>query len=238
MEKILVVGDIHGSWGYVNTLINKKQPDIILQVGDFGWWPHYNGSKNFDGSRKPWNQFGLKMQDTKLYWCPGNHENWDSLDTISKDREHGDGILEIMDNVFYCEFGSTIKLGDGRVVLFAGGADSIDKFGRIEGNTWWRQETISFKDFGYLPKCKVDIVISHTIPTSFITAFPNVFDFTLDMAKFKDPSCKALDEIFDIYRPSWWFSGHFHRHAKRTFEDCIWESLDMAGSDERWWAKL
>ena len=37
--KVLVVGDIHGDWGKLNSLLTVKRPDIVLQCGDFGWWP-------------------------------------------------------------------------------------------------------------------------------------------------------------------------------------------------------
>lgn len=236
MENVIVVGDLHGNWAALNTLINKKRPDVILQVGDFGWWPHYHKSTKLDGSGKPWNQYGVKAKDTKIYWCPGNHENWDDLDIISE--ENDGNIHEVMDNVFYCEFGSTIKLADGRVVLFVGGAESIDKDHRIMGNTWWSQETISYNDIDKLPDIDVDIVISHTIPNSFIMAFPNVFDLSLDRDRIRDSSRYALDLILVKYNPSLWFSGHFHRWEKRTFKDCVWESLDYAGSQGKWWTKL
>ena len=39
--KTLIVGDIHGDWGKLNALMQKKQPDIVLQCGDFGWWPQW-----------------------------------------------------------------------------------------------------------------------------------------------------------------------------------------------------
>ena len=32
--RILAVGDIHGQFGVFNTLINKKQPEVVIQLGD------------------------------------------------------------------------------------------------------------------------------------------------------------------------------------------------------------
>ena len=234
--KILVVGDIHGSWGQLNTLINKKNPEIILQCGDFGWFPHLHDTKQ---KKKKWNQYGIKPQNTKIYWCPGNHENWDSLDEMSK---KDDMIHEIMENVFYCEFGATLTLPDGQIVLFAGGADSIDKQWRTEGVDWWRQEIITEYDFYMLPDIDVDIIVSHTIPRKFIKEFPDEFPGTwltdkLDL-KFKDPSCKALDQVFDKYKPSQWFSGHFHRYMSGTYKDCKWEGLSAPGFGDKWWTVL
>lgn len=41
MTNILVYGDLHGDWGALNRLISKKHPDIVLQCGDFGWFPRF-----------------------------------------------------------------------------------------------------------------------------------------------------------------------------------------------------
>ena len=36
--KIMIIGDVHNEWKIFNHLIKKEKPDIILQVGDFGYW--------------------------------------------------------------------------------------------------------------------------------------------------------------------------------------------------------
>ena len=68
-----------------NNLINKKKPDIILVCGDFGWWPKFYPIDK------------LKPQDTKIYWCPGNHEDWwDLRDNWDKK----DAPCEVKKNVY------------------------------------------------------------------------------------------------------------------------------------------
>ena len=84
--KIIVAGDFHGNFGPVNEMISKKNPSIILQCGDFGWWPRANGKDIGSIRRKIWNQYSLKNKETKIYWCPGNHEDWEELNKISKDK--------------------------------------------------------------------------------------------------------------------------------------------------------
>lgn len=236
--KTLVLGDIHGAWIHINTLINNERPDIVLQCGDFGWWPHFNGSTSFDGTGKQWNQYGLKPQNSKFYFCPGNHENWDSLDNIVKYDSDELMIHQVMDNVFYCEFGATLTLPDGRVVLFVGGADSIDKENREEFISWWRQETISQSEFRRLPEVDIDIVISHTIPSYFKEAFPRAFSRYVSYRKYEDPSCLALNRVFDMYKPKQWFSGHFHCHMKGHFRGCDWEGLSMPNYEDKWWIEI
>lgn len=46
--KIIVAGDFHGHFGPVNTMIAKQNPSIILQCGDFGWWPRVHGHLEFE----------------------------------------------------------------------------------------------------------------------------------------------------------------------------------------------
>ena len=38
--KVIVIGDVHGEFNKLNAFLNKpKNIDIILQCGDFGYWP-------------------------------------------------------------------------------------------------------------------------------------------------------------------------------------------------------
>lgn len=55
--KVMACGDTHGNWGKLNQLIANKKPDIILQTGDFGWWPKekYIGT-DLRGRKKKWNR--------------------------------------------------------------------------------------------------------------------------------------------------------------------------------------
>jgi hypothetical protein len=245
---ILVVGDLHGEWGHLNTLINKKKPDFIFQCGDFGWWPHFHGKNSVEYQGKKYkvmphkmifNQFGIKNRQngkiTKIFWTPGNHENWDDLLCIT-DYES----LKIQDGITYCPFGTVIELTDGRNVLFAGGAKSTDAHLRIEGFDHWRQEEISQEDMDNLPDTNIDIVISHTIPRCFMKKFNTVFPWREDSnARYNDPSTFALQLIYEQYRPSQWFSGHFHFHTVQRYENCIWTALGQSGDNkEKWYVEL
>ena len=51
---IIIAGDIHGEFWALNALINRhRQIKMILQYGDFGWWPRCNFStwKNREGAK-------------------------------------------------------------------------------------------------------------------------------------------------------------------------------------------
>lgn len=124
---VYIVGDIHGYFGHFNQLLNRlpKSETIILQVGDFGFWPKLDGQE-YSGKcgKRLWDQYGINNQDIKIYWCEGNHEDLPTL-FKSENNEH-------MKNIFWQKRGSTLTLPDGREVMFIGGAKSIDKKFRVE----------------------------------------------------------------------------------------------------------
>lgn len=217
------MGDIHGEWGKMNTLINKKKPTIVFQCGDLGYFPKWQGKFYTDsmGNRR---QFKSEpnVGSTKVYWCGGNHEDWDSLDALENN--------EIWPNVFYMKRNSVLTLNDGRNVLFIGGALSIDKAWRTPGDSWFAQETISQKDIFELPDVQVDIVISHTAPQSFPCVDEKV-EFEHDCSR------DALDYVLQKYHPKLWYFGHFHARQSGIYEGCKWHMLDDT-TGSKWWCWL
>lgn len=226
MYNTFMVGDIHGVWEFLNKFINEKSPDFIIQLGDFGWWPHFHNKKGLLRRDKIFNQFGIKNNNTKIYWIAGNHENWNDLNCLTDYAP-----IEIQAGVTYCPFGTVLQLNDTKI-LCCGGAESIDKHLRTENIDWWRNELISQQDMDNLPDTNIDIVVSHTVPRSFLKAV-NWYD-----DKFNDPSTFALDIVLNEYKPKYWFSGHFHRFKKAKIKDCEWISLSMTGIHDKWWFKL
>ena len=206
---ILVVGDIHRRFDYLNSLINKKQPSIVLQVGDFGYWPNL-------GTRTE-----LKNGDTIVYFCEGNHEDHESLKSLKNN--------EIEKNVFHMKRGSTIDLPDGRTILFIGGAHSFDWEFRTPGLDWFPElELVTESDLENLPDKKIDIVISHTAPEEFYMSF----------SPKEDPSRESLSYILKKYKPKLWFFGHFHVYSAGFDSGCKWTALAHIESYFRNWAWL
>jgi Icc-related predicted phosphoesterase len=215
--KILIVGDVHGYFGRLNTLINDKRPDLMICCGDFGYWPGIDGL-SFEI---------IKPQDTKILWCDGNHENhWE----LAKRKTN-----EIVKNVVYMPRGSVYTLDDGRTILFMGGGDSIDKNQRTLGYDWFPEEIITQKDIENLPDVKVDIVISHTCPLEIIEI--------LVRRRFKEvePSNHALSYILNRYRPDLWYFGHWHFYKEIFLRDTKFIALSCLPTYlgvGRWWKEL
>ena len=243
-KNVIVLGDIHARWGPVNALINKRKPSVILQVGDFGWFPHWGGkterysvmtSQGWEYKYAKFDQYGLKMKDTTMYWCAGNHENHADLIERSKTLD-----LEIIPGVWYRPFGSTLTLEDGRVVLFCGGARSTDQQHRIEGISWWKEEEITVKDLDKLPDRAIDIVISHTAPEEFMQQMCSRGIISIDPSypNDKDGSRQALSYVLNKYSPKLWYFGHWHKYATDAFRDTRWVCLDMVASARHYWEWL
>lgn len=215
------MGDVHGLYGKLNTFISKKQPDIILQCGDFGYFPKEFNKSYMDtmGNKRTWH-VDIKNQDTKIYFAPGNHEDHWAL----RDRTTN----ELWPNVFYMPRGTVRMLPDGRNVLFFGGAASIDKAYRTYGYDWFPEEMITQKDIYQLPDVKIDIVITHTAPNEFVIKDPRISDRI-----FKDTCRDALSYVLNKYKPKRWIFGHFHTYQTGLYNDCYWTALGDIGGDQK-----
>jgi Icc-related predicted phosphoesterase len=217
---IVIMGDIHGEFGKLNKFINTKQPKMIIQVGDFGYWPRWNTETH----KKEWaKEDVVKAQNTIIHFCDGNHEDHWALRDRTTD--------ELYPNTFYQPRGSYITLEDGRNVMFFGGAESIDKDYRVLGHDWFPEETITQKDMFGLPDIKVDIMITHTCPHEFeVKCFAGE-------AKSTDPSKMALSYLLDRYKPDHWYFGHYHVKVSGKHDNTKWHCIDMSRNSQ-WWVKL
>ena len=239
MKKILIVGDVHADFGALNQFLNRKRPDIILQCGDFGWWPHRHGTEKITRNRR-FDQYAVKPGGSQLYWCDGNHENHDDLQ--ERVRAAQGGPVEIpVPGCHYMPRGSILTLPDGRTVLFFGGAMSTDKEGRVEGDDWWAGEVPTQKDLDFAREQvaahggRVDIVISHTGPLAFLRQLPKN---KIEQRRLDDPTVALLDVILEEFRPKQWFFGHFHLSAHGEDQGCEWQALSAEGFGDKWWVEL
>ncbi len=232
--KILIMGDIHGSWGFLNAIIRIERPDIILQCGDFGFFP--NDIK--------YNPKNIKTKETKIYWCDGNHEDFSVINDLINGityNEFGEkqqiknferpNEIEVAPNIFYKPRGSTLTLPDGRTILFMGGAHSIDKPFRTPGLDWFPDETIKESDINFLPDFNIDIVISHTCPKIFVLPVNNASFENHGFDLSKDISQEILTHVYEKYKPKKWFFGHWHLKYSGVFDNCEWYALNIAAAN-------
>ena len=208
--KTIAVGDIHGDFTPLVSLIKNNKDAILLQCGDFGWWkPLRNRILDVDRI--------CKENNVIIHWCEGNHEDHPFI-------KKNDMVTP---NIIHQPRGSTITLPDGRVVLFIGGADSIDKKYRTAGYDWFPEdENITINDIRNLPDIDVDVIISHTAPEYFDLMLPKTGHFAgTDLSTYKDNNCILLNLVFDKYKPKEWYFGHFHKYDEGEYNNCEWVLL-------------
>lgn len=213
---IIVTGDVHGRFGHLNALINKHKNnlDLVICCGDFGYWPNHNEGIH-----------SIKTHGIPILWCDGNHEDhWTLRDRASD---------EVAENVFYMPRGSTYKLDDGRIILFMGGADSIDKENRSIGIDWFPEETINHGDMQGLPDTKIDIFVTHTCPKELYHTMVAYYE-----EKYLEPSNHALSELWQMYKPDLWFFGHWHYYKEGNLDNTKWYAMSCTESSTRWWRWL
>jgi hypothetical protein len=237
--KIFIMGDIHADFGALNRFVNKKKPNIILQCGDFGWWPHRHLVERISRNHF-FDQYAIKLQGSYFYWCDGNHENHDDLQQRVR-LAQGAPIEIPVPGCFYMRRGSILTLPDGRNVLFFGGAMSTDKEGRTEGDSWWAGEVPTREDLEYartqiaVHGGRLDIVVSHTAPSAFLRQLPAK---EIGQNRLEDPTVEFLDTILEEFRPKQWFFGHFHLHAQGQDHGCAWQALSGQGLGGNWFVEL
>lgn len=253
-RNIIAMGDLHGVWNRANFLIAKHRPSIVLQAGDFGWWPNFDNTTKISTGiwrrnmldplapkrESKWSQQGLRLGNSKLYFCPGNHEDW--IDLEARATSVNPHSVELFKNVFYMPRCSTLDLPDGRRVLFIGGASSIDKSERTAWYDWFPQETVTLEDIDALPDTSIDIVVSHACPTEFKEQLNEDSDDwrvrdSYWSQKFSDPSCHQLSKVLHKYNPRYWIFGHYHVSKRGRSYDTDWFCLNKTG-ETGWWIFL
>lgn len=204
--KIMFIGDVHGEFYLLERFVKAHSPDIVIQCGDFGYWPRHEGAFDVSGGRMSLEP--LKRIECPIYFCDGNHEDHSMLRDLPED-----GTIPGT-KVRYMKRGTTLDLL-GKTFLFMGGAMSIDKSVRTEGVDWFRNETISYSDMMSLPDKKVDVVVSHTCPTAWLKRLIGELSTYED----RDPSREALQQILDTYRPELWVHGHWHYRLSGVYKN-------------------
>jgi len=197
---IFYAGDIHGNAIAAKSIDERAAEagvDIVVQVGDFGMY--------FLGPKKPCplaTYFEERESGPTWYTCGGNHDNWPLWDSMPSE----DGLTKIAKDCLYVHRGQSLEL-DGKKHLFFGGAESIDKDRRVDGVSWWAEETptvAQFSDFfDALETYKPEVVVTHDAP------------LVVDIWKYNrshNPTPRNLEAIWkqSTHRPKLWMFGHHH----------------------------
>ena len=211
MSRIIVTGDTHGTVD-----IGKLSPkdfrtgkkltkdDYVIILGDSGiiW---YGGRK--DATLKKW--YDEKPWTT--LFIDGNHENHHSLALYPVEEWNGGKVHRISDSIIHLMRGEYYNI-DGRTFWVMGGAESIDKIYRTEGESWWKEEMPTHEELEYglsnLQKhdMTVDYVLTHDCATSIAQVMYGVARYPSELTNFFD----HLEFDFGLQFKMWYF-GHHHQ---------------------------
>lgn len=229
MERsVYVIGDIHGDFnilearfGDVRSPFCGEKKDVLFVAGDAGFINSYESNDSKQKRIK-----NLNSLPFIIIVVLGNHENYDVIESLSKETIFGgkcykeDGV-----DVYYATNGQIFNIDGYKYFTFNGGL-SVDKPQRLELESkygikfWWEQE-IKTQDFdaAYITyfSNRIDYVITHDVPT---TIFNKLTPFI--PGRFKEQTCPLqpfLEKLYIMKKCKHWYAGHYHPSYKITIEN-------------------
>jgi len=159
-HQIGILGATHGDVRHLAKVLetlSRRGAGAALVLGDFGFiWPSDSYPADLDAISDR-----LSAHGQILYFVDGNHEDFTTLNAIPISD---DGLRWVRPNVAHLPRGYRTALASGATFAALGGANSIDKHRRVEGRTWWPEESITEDDLLALGQEPVDILVGLDAP--------------------------------------------------------------------------
>lgn len=234
MKTYLFLGDTHGDLDFVEraAALAAGNDATIIQVGDWGFiWPKSDQVQALDLTLVRAGEY-LAKPPVKMLFIDGNHDHHPELRRRMQancDYDHCDpncpGVGTLTPNVIYQPRGSVYEDDDGTRFLFCGGAPSIDKDMRVEGRSWWPQETITEDEFqkALAVEGPIHVLVTHDAP-----------DYPPGFLPKGDPEFRAVSarsmamvrELINHHRPLIHVHGHWH-HSYTVLHACGTETVGL-----------
>jgi predicted phosphodiesterase len=233
--RIFVAGDTHGNgpwWSYLLPQASLRRADVVVQVGDFGFWEHSpSGVAYLDQAEDAADEHGLT-----IYALHGNHDNWSLVMRRYGERRDPDGFVIVRPHIRYIPQGHIWTWAGVRIRAF-GGAYSVDKHWRLDyerklnrrdasraegrrdaglpaepakdytGSLWFPDEEMTDAEFAELMCAdaqNLDLVFSHDKPRGSNPGLPLK----------DDPECRPNQDRLQLalvaHQPAVWVHGHLH----------------------------
>lgn len=234
--RVLLAGDVHGYTAGVDSLAVRARragAPLILQVGDFGFWPHTDPRYVAKCDRI------LAREGCELWWIDGNHENFELL----WNREHPvdeNGLVVIGDHVRYIPRGHRFRL-NGVSFLGMGGAVSHDKSWRTGKEKkrrkehqqsrwfWWHEEALTEQQIAEaIAGGPCDVLLCHDAPEGI--DLRGIVELSYDRDDFMTGiNRRLLRDLVLATRPALIAHGHYHEQHNRPFYHPSGITIDVAG---------
>lgn len=239
-----MLGDTHGSsWTAARAVRDAVAHGArhIVQVGDFGYWPHKrDGIRFLDEVNAAATEAGVQF-----VWLDGNHENFDALEGMVPNTAKNDkGMSMLRSNLLYSPRGNSWTWDDQRFMTVGGAVsvdkalrlmeecgDWVDRSGRLHNGSgartlWWPQERTTDADVEHAAReaqrKPVDYLFTHDCSDQ------TPFRYRLKEDPDSKDNRRKIDELLNRVAPRWHFHGHMHtRYAwDRPIPDGAWDSFD------------
>ncbi len=210
---IFITGDTHRTdllciHHFCDNHPELTKDDYIIIAGDFG------GVWSMDTLERDLQPFS-DLPVTVLF-VDGNHENFDLINSYPVEMWNGGKVHKIKPDIIHLMRGQVFEI-EGKTIFTFGGATSIDKDYRVEGESWWSQELPTYEELdegvANLKRYgnRVDYVITHSCSERAF-AYPIIQNNAT--IKYHCPEVQMLSYIEEIATFKHWFFGHFHLDAE------------------------
>jgi predicted phosphodiesterase len=202
MTKLLLIGDIHGKWEQYAKILEVYNPDRSVQAGDFGIGFRGEDPERLEQVRYAMDNFGTGNNK----YIRGNHDNPQAC------KEDPRWIPD-----------ATFEEDTG--IFFLGGAWSIDRGWRREGDNWWADEELSMDELyaaiDVYEKVKPRVVVTHECPEDIIGYMCPWY-----RREYPSRTRDALGSMWSIHKPEMWVFGHWHTTVTAHFDGCQFTCLN------------
>ncbi len=242
-SRVLLAGDVHGFTSqieYLARIATRERCEVILQLGDFGYWPHQEDGLRFLHKTDRL----LASAGVELLFLDGNHENFDRLLALGHPAY---GFAPVTERIRYIPRGTRWQW-QGVTFLGLGGAHSIDKEERLRYERkcsrsnwlWWPQETITDEEAELAAGGgRVDVLVCHDCPWNVALAPHCGPEYMDELAT--ELNRRRLQRVVNHTEPLSVFHAHYHvRHSSLYFSHTLGRTVPVEGlniqdtGDESW----
>lgn len=223
MNRILITGDKHGDFSFLESFINLEKTDIsdtLIILGDAGinYYVSSCDEKN--------NKYKLSKRAKKtltylstlpitLFCIQGNHEARPETIKEYKEKIWNEGIVyyqEKAPNILFAKNGEIYNINQKKFLVI-GGAYSVDKHYRLQNNyAWFDDEQLNENEknmiLNKIKNLNVDYVLTHTCPYKYIPVY--LFLSFIDQSTVDNSMEYFLDEVEQNLNYKKWYFGHYH----------------------------
>jgi len=221
MDKIYILGDIHGKYHPIKDLINKikSKIDTIILLGDAGL--NYFFNYRDENTKEKINKY-----EVNIFIIRGNHEERPSI-CMNKNpnawhiEEFWGNQVYVENNYPYIKYALDIPakyeipIAQEKIIktLILPGAYSVDKYVRLANNwSWFPQEQCNKEEMAagaaFAQSHSWDLVLSHTCPVIYEPT--DLFLSVVDQSTVDKTTERWLGEIEYGLDYKLWCWGHYH----------------------------